>query len=150
MRLRSRHTRTLAVVAVAGVGIPLAMVTGSASPAQGKPAKPVLAFPTMKQLAKAHGEIEGGAYQQLRARYLESRYLAGAQPISPEAAAKYRAAAADKAGRTKHVSGAQPSSVAAAAVPSWKSIGPEPVVQFGRTTNSAQTVSGRISTLAVS
>src|SRR3954452_8452180 len=147
MRLRSRQTRALAVAAISGLGISLAVVGGAASPAQGKPGKPALDFPTMKQLAKAHGEIEGRAYQQMRARYLESRYLAGAKAISPEAAAKYRAAAATKAGRTQHVSATQKSSVTTATVPTWNSIGPAPVVQFGRTTNSAQTVSGRVSTL---
>ena len=150
MRLRSRQTRALAVAAVVGVGIPLALVGGPASPAQGKAAgKPALAYPSMKQLAQAHGEAEGPAYQKARTRYLQARYLAGTNQLTPDAAAKYHEAAAMKAGRTAHV-GATNSSLNATTVPTWNSLGGQPVFQFGRSTGTPQLVSGRISALAVS
>src|SRR3954469_10444351 len=151
MRLRSRQTRFLAVAAIVGVGIPLAVVAGPSSPAQGtKAGARGLKPPTMRQLNRMHQENEGPAYQRARQRFLKSRYLAGTSPLSPDAAAKYRAAAATKAGRARHVSGAQNALTTSAPAPSWSSIGPKPVVQPGRTTNDLQLVSGRISTLAVS
>src|SRR3954453_23121300 len=127
MRLRSRHTRTLAVVAVAGVGIPLAMVTGAASPAQGKSQKLRFQYPTIKQLSQAGKESEGPGYQAARTRYLQSRYLAGTNELAPEAAAKYHEAAASKAGRTRHVAAFSNNNVAAPVTPPWKSIGGQPV-----------------------
>src|SRR4051794_12161651 len=155
MRLRSRQTRFLAVAAIVGVGIPLAVVAGPSSPAQGtKTGARGLKPPTLKQLARMHQENEGPAYQKARERFIESRYLAGTSPLSPDAAARYRAAAATKAGRAHHVSGVRTSSSAvrgaAAAPAAWSSLGPQPVVQPGRTTGNLQLVSGRISTLAVS
>src|SRR3954469_18701733 len=151
MRLRSRQTRFLAVAAIVGVGIPLAVVAGPSSPAQGtKAGARGLKPPTMRQLSRMHQENEGPAYQRARQRFVESRYLAGTSPLSPDAAAKYRAAAATKAGRARPASGAQNALTPSAPAPSWSSIGPKPVVQPGRTTNDLQLVSGRISTLAVS
>src|SRR4051812_35575520 len=151
MRLRSRHTRTLAVAAVVSVGIPLAVVAGPSSPAQGtKAGARGLKPPTVRQLNRMHQENEGPAYQRARQRFIESRYLAGTSPLSPDAAAKYRATAATKAGRARHVSGTRNALTTSAPAPSWSSIGPKPVVQPGRSTNDLQLVSGRISTLAVS
>src|SRR4051812_11889219 len=152
MRLRSRQTRILAVGAILGVGIPLALTSGPAAQGQPPQSGQESSFPTMKQAAKAGHEAEGPAYQKARERYLESRYLAGTSPLSPEAAAKYRNAAAVKAGRARHVSGATArNSLAAAPVAAaWSEIGPSPVRQFGRTTTTRQSVSGRISALAVS
>src|SRR3954454_12067241 len=151
MRLRSRQTRILAVGAILGVGIPLALTSGPAAQGQPPQSGQESSFPTMKQAAKAGHEAEGPAYQKARERYLESRYLAGTSPLSPEAAAKYRNAAAVKAGRARHVSGTTSNSLTAAtAAPSWTEVGPHPVRQFGRTTTTRQSVTGRISTLAVS
>src|SRR3954453_16245975 len=151
MRLRSRQTRVLAVAAVAAVGVPLAIASGPVAQSQPFQAGQENAFPTMKQAARASHEAEGPAYQKARERFLESRYLAGTQPLSPEAAASYRNAAAVKAGRARHVSGTTSNSLTAAtAAPSWTEVGPHPVRQFGRTTTTRQSVTGRISTLAVS
>src|SRR5436305_3983503 len=121
MRLRSRQTRLFALSAVVGLGVPLAMVAGPSSPAQGKIGARELKPATLKQLARMHQENEGPAYQRARERYLESRYLAGTNPLSPDVAAKYRNAAAVKAGRTQHVSGTRTSLTATSTVPSWSS-----------------------------
>jgi uncharacterized repeat protein (TIGR01451 family) len=150
MRLRSRQTRTLAVAAVAAMGIPLALVSGPSAQGQLPQAGQENSFPTMKQAARAGHEAEGPAYQKARERYLESRYLAGTNPLSPELAARYRNAAAVKAGRFRHVSGTTSNSLTTVQPPSWSDIGPHPVRQLGRTTVSRQSVTGRISALAVS
>jgi uncharacterized repeat protein (TIGR01451 family) len=150
MRLRSRQTRSLAVAAVLGLGIPLAMVTSSAAPAAAAKSHPSLPPLPFKQLMQAHGESEGAAYFNARQRYFEARYLAGTKKLSPEQAAGYRAAAASKYGHTKHASAAPRQYVNTSAVtPPWSSVGPSAVFQVGRTTNTFQEVSGRISALAV-
>ena len=150
MRLRSRRTRVLAVTAAVGLAVPLAMVTATSAPAVAAKAhpEPQLSF---KQLSRAHGESEGRAYFNARQRYFEARYLSGTKPLSPEQAAYYRAAAASKYGRTRHAAAAPQRYLTAptSTAPAWSSVGPSSVYQVGRTTNSFQRVSGRVSALAV-
>jgi uncharacterized repeat protein (TIGR01451 family) len=103
-----------------------------------------------KQLMKAPGETEGAAYFNGRARYLEARYLAGTRQLSPEQAARYRVAAASKYGRTRHAAAAPQQYLnTPTTAPSWSSVGPSSVFQVGRTSNTFQRVSGRVSALAV-
>jgi uncharacterized repeat protein (TIGR01451 family) len=150
MRLRSRRTRTFALAAVLGVGVPLALVSTASAPAAGQGQR--LAQPNIKQLSRASGEIEDRGYQAARMRYLQSRYLAGTKQLSPEAAGQLRAAAAQAAGKRKHVSGATAANVAspsALETQPWSPIGPQPTLQYGRTSFTPQLVSGRISALAM-
>jgi uncharacterized repeat protein (TIGR01451 family) len=150
MRLRSRQTRVLALTAVVGVGVPLALVTSATTPAVAtKSTRYQMQLP-FKQLMQAHGESEGAAYLKGRERYIEARYLAGTKPLSPEQAATYRASAASKYGRTRHVAAAPQQYLnTPTSAPSWSSVGPSSVFQVGRTSNTFQRVSGRVSALAV-
>ena len=93
-----------------------------------------------------NGVDEAGSFDKLRDAYYESRLLSGDHPISLEQAAQLRRQglkAADKLPTVgkKH----DPGTVGGA----WASVGPDPTVQVGRTTNSLQAVSGRIGALAM-
>ena len=150
MRLRSRQTRLLALTAVVSVGVPLAVVTSTGTPAvASKTTKYQMQLP-FKQAMRAPAESEGAAYFNGRLRFAQARYLAGTQQLSPEQAATYRAAAAAKYGRTGHAAAAPRQYTSALAPTSaWSSVGPSSVFQTGRTSNSFQRVSGRVSALAV-
>src|SRR4051812_33632071 len=92
MRLRSRRTRLIALGLAAGLGVPTAVMAGTGTSALGQQPRHKIDMPTSKQRWAASHEHEGKQYVNARQRYLESRYLSGTHPISPERAGMYRAA----------------------------------------------------------
>jgi len=95
------------------------------------------------------GEHETGddeaSFDKLRDAYYWSRLLAGDDELSFEQAATFRSKAATAANglavETKRGSQTHGGT--------WSSVGPDPIVQVGRTTNTFEAVSGRISALVI-
>jgi uncharacterized repeat protein (TIGR01451 family) len=137
-------TRTrLAVLAAAALIVPFVSLVQAPSAAPVPPADdtPVLLTPK--------GEHENGgdeqSFDKLRDAYYWSRLLAGDEGgINLDQAATLRSHAAT-----------QTSGIAAATTRgtprggTWNSIGPDPIVQVGRTSNTFEAVAGRIGALAV-
>jgi hypothetical protein len=94
------------------------------------------------------GEHEDGSdeatFDKLRDAYYASRLLAGDDELTLDQAAALRLKAARAAsGIAKETAKGAPRGG------TWSSVGPDPVVQVGRTSNTFQAVSGRIGALAV-
>ncbi len=89
------------------------------------------------------GEDEAG-FDKLRDAYYWSRLLAGDDKLTLEQAATYRTKAASAANgfavETRH---------GAPRGGTWTNVGPDPVVQVARTSNTLEAVSGRIGALVV-
>jgi uncharacterized repeat protein (TIGR01451 family) len=94
------------------------------------------------------GEHENGddeeSFDKLRDAYYWSRLLAGDDELSFEQAATYRSRAANTANGM-----AAETQRGASRGGTWTSVGPDPIVQVARTTNTFEAVSGRIGALAV-
>jgi uncharacterized repeat protein (TIGR01451 family) len=94
------------------------------------------------------GEHENGddeeSFDKLRDAYYWSRLLAGDDELTFEQAATYRHRAADAASGM-----AAETRRGGSRGGTWASVGPDPVVQVGRTSNTFEAVSGRISALVV-
>ena len=139
--------QSVAVAAAATVIASLGTV-GSLS-AQAEPAAddaPVLLTPKGEVAEEVSEAEEAGDFIKLRDAYFETRLLAGDEPLTVERAAKLRRKAINSSTDLARVS-----SLAAAATVGgpWTSMGPDPTVQVGRTSNTFQAVSGRIGALAV-
>ncbi|UQX89525.1 hypothetical protein M6D93_05830 [Jatrophihabitans telluris] len=119
------------------------MLVAFAPPGQAAPPKddtPVLRTPKGQQ---DNGSDEQG-FDKLRDAYYWSRLLAGDDQLTLSQAAGLRNSASTKA------SGIGNDSVRGAARGgTWSQIGPNPIVQNGRTTNAFEAVSGRIGALAI-
>ncbi len=144
--MRRRHT-SLAALAAAVLLAPLAAGAGTATaaPAPGDDT-PVLLTPK-GEIAEEFSETEeAGDFAKLRDAYYRSRLLAGDDPLTIEQAAQQRAEALEASAALGAVT---KRSALASVGGSWDSVGPDPIVQVGRTTNTLQAVSGRIGALAV-
>jgi uncharacterized repeat protein (TIGR01451 family) len=145
--LRRRPARLAALAAVALLAPMLATAGASTvSAASGGDDTPTLLTPK-GEIADEFNEVDdAGSFAKLRDAYYETRLLSGDKPLSIEKAAKLRGKAIAKASTLSTV--ASPSA-ASAVGGAWSSIGPNPSVQVGRTTNTLQSVSGRIGALAI-
>jgi uncharacterized repeat protein (TIGR01451 family) len=94
------------------------------------------------------GDHDNGADEQtfdkLRDAYYATRLLSGDNPLTLTQAASLRSKAAKQAGLMPQ--SAPPGAIRGGA---WSSVGPNPIVQNGRTSNAFQAVSGRIGALAI-
>jgi uncharacterized repeat protein (TIGR01451 family) len=94
------------------------------------------------------GEHENGddeeSFDKLRDAYYWSRLLAGDDELTFEQAATYRTRAANTANGM-----AAETQRGAARGGTWTNVGPDPIVQVARTSNTFEAVSGRIGALAV-
>lgn len=145
--LRRRSTRLFALAAMVLLG-PLVASAGASTGAAAATGDdtPVLLHPKGEIAAEFNGSDEVGNFAKLRDAYFESRLIAGDTPITVQKAGQLRRKGIKAAGKLGTVS----TKAAAATVGGpWSSIGPNPVVQVGRTTNTLQAVSGRIGALAV-
>jgi uncharacterized repeat protein (TIGR01451 family) len=143
-----RRTR-LAAFAAATLLAPLVAATGitsGASAASGGDDAPVL-LNAKGEIAEEISEAEeAGDFAKLRDAYYETRLLSGDKPLTVEHAAKLRGKAINASQDLSTVStAAAPATVGG----SWASLGPDPTVQVGRTTNTFEAVSGRVGALAV-
>ena len=136
--MRRRHT-SLAALAAAVLLAPLAAGAGTATaaPAPGDDT-PVLLTPK-GEIAEEFSETEeAGDFAKLRDAYYRSRLLAGDDPLTIEQAAQQRAEALEASAALGAVT---KRSALASVGGSWDSVGPDPIVQVGRTTN---TLAGRV------
>jgi uncharacterized repeat protein (TIGR01451 family) len=94
------------------------------------------------------GEHENGddeeSFDKLRDAYYWSRLLAGDDELSFEQAATYRSRAANTASGM-----AAETRRGGSRGGTWTNVGPDPIVQVGRTTNTFEAVSGRVGALVV-
>jgi uncharacterized repeat protein (TIGR01451 family) len=93
------------------------------------------------------GEHEDGSdestFDKLRDAYYWSRLLAGDQQLTIDQASQLRSKA------VKQTNATPKATTPAARGGHWQSVGPDPIVQVGRTTNTFEAVSGRIGALAI-
>jgi len=122
----------------------LAVLTSSAQSAPNSDDTPVLLTPKGEIADEVAEKDDQGSFDKLRDAYYWSRLLAGDDPISVAQAAGLRAQAVKQARAT-----AQSAPTGAARGGAWSNLGPNPIVQNGRTSNAFQAVSGRISALAI-
>jgi uncharacterized repeat protein (TIGR01451 family) len=143
--MRSR-IRIVALAATATLVVTLGAATGAPAGAAPADDTPALLTPKGEVAAEVSETEEAGDFIKLRDAYFESRLLAGDEPLTIEGAAKLRRKAIAASTDLSRVS-----SLAAASTVGgpWTSIGPDPTVQVGRTTNTFEAVSGRIGALAV-
>src|SRR3954453_22857920 len=140
--IRSRKTSILASSVVALTAF--SFLTAVVQPAHADP-PPGDDTPT---LLTPKGEHEDGSdeagFDKLRDAYYESRLLAGDDGgLSLDEAATLRESASVKA------NGVSTATTYAARGGTWNQVGPNPIVQNGRTTNRFEAVSGRIGALAI-
>ena len=143
-----RRRARLAALAAVALLAPM-VATAGASPgnaAAGGDDTPVLLTPKGEIAEETSETEEAGDFAKLRVAYFETRLLAGDEPLTVEHAAKLRRKAINSSTDLGRVS-----SLAAASTVGgpWTSIGPDPTVQVGRTSNTFEAVSGRIGALAV-
>jgi uncharacterized repeat protein (TIGR01451 family) len=143
-RVSSRLSALAAVVLLGPLVVTAAVSTAVAAPARDD--TPVLLHPKGEIADEFNGLDEIGNFAKLRDAYFESRLVAGDKPISVVKAAQLRRKGIKAAQRIGTVS----TRAAAATVGgAWSSIGPSPIVQVGRTSNTFEAVSGRVGALAV-
>ena len=143
-----RRSHRFAALAAAALIAPLVAATGATSgvAATGGDDTPVLLHPKGEIADEFNGVDEVGNFDKLRDAYFETRLLSGDQPISLQTAAQLRRKGIKASDQLDRVSS---KSAAGTVGGAWSSVGPDPSVQVGRTTNSLQAVSGRIGALAV-
>ena len=143
-----RRSHRFAALAAAALIVPLVAATGATSgvAATGGDDTPVLLHPKGEIADEFNGVDEVGNFDKLRDAYFESRLLSGDQPISLQTAAQLRRKGIKASDQLDRVSSKGAAGTVGGA---WSSVGPDPSVQVGRTTNSLQAVSGRIGALAV-
>jgi uncharacterized repeat protein (TIGR01451 family) len=90
------------------------------------------------------GSEESGSFDKLRDAYYWSRLLAGDEELTLEQAAGLRSKASGEASTFE-----AETQRGVARGGTWASVGPDPIVQVGRTTNTFEAVSGRIGALAI-
>ncbi|MFL6144621.1 MAG: hypothetical protein ACJ72N_22500 [Labedaea sp.] len=138
--VRSPLRARLTMLAAAVLALPLVAVT---SPAYADPVPddtPVLLTPKGEH---EDGSEDAESFDRLRDAYYWSRLLAGDEQLSIDQAAALRESATVK---SKSIAQA---TTGKARGGNWQSVGPDPIVQVGRTTNTFEAVSGRIGALAV-
>jgi uncharacterized repeat protein (TIGR01451 family) len=143
----TRRRTQLAAFAAAALLAPLVATGGRAvaAPEPGDDA-PVLLTPK-GEIAEEFSETEESEdFAKLRDAYYETRLLAGDQPLTVERAAQLRRKAIKAGAQLSTVTTKAENATVGGA---WTSVGPDPTVQVGRTSNSLQAVSGRIGALAV-
>jgi uncharacterized repeat protein (TIGR01451 family) len=141
-----RPARLAALAAVALLAPMVATLGASTGAAATGDDTPVLLHPKGEIADEFNGVDEAGNFDKLRDAYYESRLLSGDHPISLQQAAQLRRKGIKSADKLATVGSKKaPGTVGGA----WASVGPDPTVQVGRTTNSLQAVSGRIGALAV-
>ena len=138
--LRIRSCVLLAVALVLGTAIPAtlpAAVAASPAPADDTP---VLLTPK--------GEHDDGSddagFDKLRDAYYWSRLFTGDDQLTVGQGAALLSKATNVASVIPHVAPFGPTHG-----PTWQQLGPAPIVQVGRTTNTFEAVSGRISALVI-
>jgi uncharacterized repeat protein (TIGR01451 family) len=142
-----RRIRILALASATSLVVSLGAAVGL--PAQAEPVAddaPVLLTPKGEVAEEVSEAEEAGDFIKLRDAYFATRLLAGDEPLTVERAAKLRRKAISSSTDLARVS-----SLAATATVGgpWNSIGPDPTVQVGRTSNTFEAVSGRVGALAV-
>ena len=144
---RRVSVRLSALAAVVLLG-PLVASTGASNAAAStaKDDTPVLLHPKGEIANEFNGLDEIGNFAKLRDAYFESRLVAGDKPITIVKAAQLRRKGIQASARIGTVSSR---ATAATVGGAWSSIGPNPIVQVGRTSGTFQAVSGRIGALAV-
>jgi hypothetical protein len=138
--------RIVALAAAATLVVTLGAATGAPAGAAPGDDTPVLLTPKGEVAAEVSETEEAGDFIKLRDAYYETRLLAGDKPLTIEGAAKLRRKAIDASSGLSRVSSLATASTVGGP---WTSIGPDPTVQVGRTTNTFEAVSGRIGALAV-
>ncbi|MDQ1696354.1 MAG: hypothetical protein QOJ03_1707, partial [Frankiaceae bacterium] len=148
----SRRVRLFSLTAVAGLGVPLLVSVGAgSSPAVGATHR---SFHMARDRQFAHNmekRRETKGYLKARARYFDARRLSGNHPVSVEQAARLRAHAANQRTALPSAPAARrPGRPALASDGNpWQALPEKTTLQPGRTSGGLQTVSGRISALAV-
>jgi uncharacterized repeat protein (TIGR01451 family) len=121
------------------------LTVGTSSPAQGaaRAKHPVPRF--TRDTVHKSAEGEGRSFQVFRDEYLQSRRIAGDQPLTTQQASEARDEAADAAAAPSQGPGNPGPAVGAP----WSPVGPMPTLQVGRTSGNLEEVAGRISSLAL-
>src|SRR5882762_3942105 len=142
---RTRHHARYVLIAAAALIVPLISLVQapSATPAPTAPADDTHVLLTPKG-GQDNGEDEAG-FDKLRDAYYWSRLLAGDDGgISMDQAATLRSHASTQASGIS-----AETQRGAARGGTWTNVGPDPVVQPARTSNTLEAVSGRVGALAV-
>lgn len=139
--MRTRSLLVSSLVATAGIGL-LPSVGTAAGPYAQPPDKPVILQPKGEVAEESAGE-DGEGRQKLLDAYYTTNLLAGDEELSLTDAARMRLKAskdARKIGRTSMLDtkGGE-----------WQNVGPDPITQVMRTSNSFGSMSGRVGALAV-
>src|SRR4051812_44453219 len=139
--VRSLYRARISLLAALALIFP--MVSIAATPAAAAPSDdtPVLLTPKGE---REDGSEELGSFDKLRDAYYWSRLLAGDEEMTFERAATLRSQASSQASTFE-----AETQRGAARGGTWNSVGPDPIVQVGRTTNTFEAVSGRIGALAI-
>jgi uncharacterized repeat protein (TIGR01451 family) len=149
----TRHRTLRRIAAIAAPAILVPMVTLMGPPASGalgtEPDAPtsILTQKAFPEEADGAAEDEEGL-QKLEDAYYTTRFIGGdGQGLTLEQASALRTASRGQAAalRKSATVSAAPNAVAGP----WGPLGPNPIVQIGRTTGGLEAVSGRISALAV-
>jgi uncharacterized repeat protein (TIGR01451 family) len=144
--LRRRPARLAALAAVALLAPMLATAGASTVSAASGDDTPVLLHPKGEIADEFNGADDANNFAKRNDAYDQNRLLSGDNPLSTSQAAALRGKGIAKAAKLPVVnSKTTPSTVGGA----WTSIGPNPTVQVGRTTNTFEAVSGRIGALAI-
>src|SRR3954454_7863106 len=137
----------LAAFAAAALLAPLVAATpsvGAAAPPDDTPTIITAKGEVADEISEAE---EAGDFAKLRDAYFESRLLAGDdEDATIEEAAQLRN---DAVGASHGLARVSSAAAAETVGGPWQSVGPDPTVQIGRTTNTAQAVSGRVGALVV-
>ena len=142
-----RRPARLAALAAVALLAPMVATLGASSgaAATGDDDAAILTIPK-GEVAEEFSEIEESTdFAKLRDAYFETRLLAGDRPLTIEKAAKLRGKGIAAAGQLPTVGANSADSVGGP----WTSIGPDPLMQVVRTTNTLDAMSGRIGALAV-
>ncbi len=138
--LRHRYLVPLAVTVVALVAAWLVVHPWRAV-AAGTPVNDTPAVPLHPKPLEPDEELRAEMFAQ--DAYYSERRLAGDTPLSFEQSGQFRSVAEDTTRQLRHD---RPVSTPFAP---WASVGPNPIVQIGRTSGGAEAVSGRIGALAI-
>jgi uncharacterized repeat protein (TIGR01451 family) len=138
--VRSISRARLAALAAISLVLPLVSVVPSAAAAPVDDT-PVLLTPKGE---REDGSEENASFDKLRDAYYWSRLLAGDDELTLEQAAGLRSKASGEASTFE-----AETQRGAPRGGTWNSVGPDPIVQVGRTTNTFEAVTGRIGALAI-
>lgn len=139
MRVRSKFTLPLLAAALS-VGIAPALVASPVAHAAPRDDTPVKLTPK----GEHDNSSEGAGFDKLRDAYYWSRLLSGDNQLSEQQAAALRLSASQAAAgiASESVTGKPRGGT-------WKSQGPDPIVQVARTSNTFSAMSGRVAALAI-